>query len=78
VCSSDLEREGKLVVREAKAEADRLIDAAKAEVRRLTEELTGLERARRAYLAQLRDMVVKHLTELDAIAEPPGKAPRGA
>ena len=61
------EREAQLSLREAKAEGDRLIDAAKAEVRRLAGEIEALERSRRAYLAQLRSMVARQLAELDAI-----------
>ena len=61
------EREAQLALREAKAEGDRLIDAAKSEVRRLASEIEGLERSRRAYLAQLRAMVARQLAELDAI-----------
>jgi DivIVA domain-containing protein len=68
------EREAQLALREAKAEGDRLIDAAKAEVRRLASEIEGLERSRRAYLAQLRSMVARQLAEIDAIpAEKPAE-----
>jgi DivIVA domain-containing protein len=61
------EREAQLSLREAKAEGDRLIEAAKSEVRRLAGEIEALERSRRAYLAQLRSMVARQLAELDAI-----------
>lgn len=61
------EREAQLALREAKAEGDRLIDAAKAEVRRLASEIEGLERSRRAYLAQLRSLVARQLADIDAI-----------
>ena len=63
------EREAQLSLREAKAEGERLIDAAKAEVRRLAGEIEALERSRRAYLAQLRSMVARQLAELEAIPE---------
>jgi DivIVA domain-containing protein len=62
-------REAQLVLREAQADGDRLIDAAKAEVRRLAGEIEALERARRAYLTQLRATVARQLAELDAIPE---------
>jgi DivIVA domain-containing protein len=62
-------REAQLVLREAHADGDRLIDAAKAEVRRLAGEIEALERARRAYLTQLRATVARQLAELDAIPE---------
>jgi type IV secretory pathway VirB10-like protein len=61
-------------LREAKAEGERLIDAARAEVRRLAGEIEGLERARRAYLAQFRDLVARQLAELDAIPASPAAA----
>jgi cell division initiation protein len=61
------EREAQLILREARAEGERLIDAAKAEVRRLGGDIEGLERARRAYLAQFRELVSRQLAELDAI-----------
>jgi DivIVA domain-containing protein len=63
------EREAKLVVREARAEGGRHVDAARADVRRLAAEIESLERARRAYLAQLRALVTRQLAELDAIPD---------
>ncbi len=63
------EREAQLIVREAHVEGERLIDAAKVEVRRLMAEIEGLERSRRAYLAQLRTMVGRQLADLDAIPD---------
>jgi len=68
------EREAQLALREAKAEGDRLIDAARVEVRRLATEIESLERSRRAYLAQLRSLVARQLAEIDAI--PPHEAAR--
>ncbi len=61
------EREAQLVLREARAEGGRLVDAARAEIRRLAGEIESLERARRAYLAQLRALVARQLAEIDAI-----------
>jgi DivIVA domain-containing protein len=63
------EREAQLIKREARAEGDRLVDETRAEVRRLAGEIEGLERARRAYLAQLRALVARQLAELDAIPD---------
>jgi cell division initiation protein len=63
------EREAQLVLREARAQGERLVDAARSEVRRLAGEVEALERARRAYLSQLRAMVARQLAELDAIPE---------
>ena len=61
------EREGQLIVREAKAEADRLLDAAKSEIRRLQTNIESLEQTRRAHIAQLRSVVQRQLTEIDAV-----------
>jgi DivIVA domain-containing protein len=72
------EREAKLIVREARGEAERLIEAAKAELRRLGDELTALQRSRRAYLAQFREMASRQLAEIEAMGEPPAKPARGA
>ncbi|MFI5249834.1 MAG: DivIVA domain-containing protein [Gemmatimonadales bacterium] len=63
------EREAQLIIREARAEGVRQEDAARADVRRLAAEIESLERARRAYLAQLRAMVSRQLAELDAIPD---------
>jgi len=63
------EREAQLVLREARADGERIVDAARSEVRRLASEIEGLERARRAYLSHLRSMVARQLADLDAIPE---------
>jgi DivIVA domain-containing protein len=63
------EREAQLIIREARAEGVREVDASRADVRRLAGEIESLERARRAYLAQLRAMVARQLAELDAIPD---------
>jgi DivIVA domain-containing protein len=63
------EREAQLVIREARAEGVRKVDEARADVRRIAAEIESLERARRAYLAQLRSMVARQLAELDAIPD---------
>jgi cell division initiation protein len=60
------ERESQLVLREARAEGERLVDAARGEVRRLTAEVEALERAHRSYLTQLRFMMTRQLAEIDA------------
>jgi DivIVA domain-containing protein len=63
------ERESQLILREARAEGERIIDQARTEMRRIASEIEGLERARRAYLAQFRAMVARQLAELDAIPD---------
>ena len=60
------EREAQLILREARAEGDRMLDEMRAEVRRLQEEIGALDRVRRTYLAQLRSMVERQLSEIDA------------
>ncbi len=63
------DREAQLIRREARAEGERIIDDARVELRRIATEIEGLERARRAYLAQFRAMVARQLAELDAIPD---------
>jgi DivIVA domain-containing protein len=66
------ERESQLILREARAEGERMVDAARGEIERLSREVEGLERARRAYLTHLRTIVERQLAEIEAAsAEPP-------
>ena len=60
------EREAQLVLKEARAEGDRLIEAARAEVRRMEAELDSLDRSRRTYLAQMRALLARQLSEVEA------------
>ena len=60
------EKEAQLVLREAKAEGDRIIDAARAEIRNVQAEMESLVRTRRAFLVQLRMTVQRQLAEIDA------------
>ncbi len=69
------EREALLIVREARADADKGLHRLRDEVRRAQEELQQLWRTRRGYLAQLRNQVERQLTELVAAEEEP--APHG-
>lgn len=62
------DREAGLILREARAEADRIVQAARDDIQRLTAELDGLERARRSYLTQLRTLVERQLADIDAAA----------
>src|SRR5579862_2870926 len=48
------EKEGQLILRESRADADRLLEETRAEVRRMEDRLASLDRARRTYLAQIR------------------------
>jgi len=61
------EREAQLIVREARADGERMVDEARSEIRRLAGEVEALERARRSYLTQLRAMIERQLAELDAV-----------
>jgi DivIVA domain-containing protein len=76
------EREAQLILREARAEGERVIDAARGEIDRLSREVEGLERARRAYLTHLRTIVERQLAEIEAAAAepapPPGQQNQGA
>ena len=60
------DREAQLILREAKAEAERIISTAENDTRRLVTEIETLGRQRRAYLAQLRMMVERQLSEIEA------------
>lgn len=65
------EREAQLILREAKAEAERIVAQAFNENRKVEAELEALVRQRRAYLAQLRNMVERHLAEIEAAEASP-------
>jgi len=60
------EREAQLVLREAKAEGERLVDAARAEIRQLDAERAGILKQRQAYLTQMRLVVERQLSEIQA------------
>jgi DivIVA domain-containing protein len=60
------EREAQLLMREARADGERLVDAARAEVRRIMADVGALERANRTYLAQMRNLALRQLAEIDA------------
>ena len=60
------ERESQLILREARADGERIVDAARAEIERLQREIEQLERARRAYLSHLRTIVERQLAEIEA------------
>ena len=74
------EREAQLIVREARAEADKGLHQVRDDIRRAEEELQQLWRARRNYLSQLRNQLERQLSELsNAESEPqPSFVPREA
>jgi cell division initiation protein len=67
------EREAQLVLREAHAEADRIVAAVQGDLRQAEEELQRLWRSRKAFLAQMRTLVERQAAELAAAdgAAPP-------
>ncbi|HJQ21148.1 MAG TPA: DivIVA domain-containing protein [Gemmatimonadaceae bacterium] len=65
------EREAQLVIREAQAEAERIVSGAQTDVRRVEDELAALDRFRRNYLTQLRVFVERQLAEISAAEAAP-------
>jgi DivIVA domain-containing protein len=65
------EREAQLILREARAEGDKLMGDSRQEVRRLELQLESLERARKSYIAQWRAFTERQLNELKAAEEAP-------
>jgi len=65
------ERESQLILREARADGERIVDAARAEIERLQREIEQLERARRAYLSHMRTIVERQLAEIEAASTEP-------
>jgi len=63
------DREAQLILREARAEAERIVEAARNDIRRLAGEIESLERTRRSYLTQLRALVERQLHDIDAAIE---------
>lgn len=75
------EREAQLIVREAQQEAERHLVSVREEVARAQQELQGLWRTRRAYLAQMRHQLERQLAELNSAeqeAVPDFTTPRAA
>lgn len=64
------DREAALIVREAQAEGEAFIESARSEVRRIQAELDSLGRTRRTYLAQMRTLIARHLSEIEASDQP--------
>ena len=65
------EREAQLILREARAEGERQVEGMRGEVKRLEDEITGLERVRRAFLAQIRALCERQLAEITAAEATP-------
>ena len=65
------EREAQLIRREAQAKADDIMSGVKAEVRRVQADLEQIVRQRRAYLSQLRSIIERQLSEVEAAEASP-------
>ncbi|HET9453601.1 MAG TPA: DivIVA domain-containing protein [Gemmatimonadaceae bacterium] len=65
------ERESQLTLREAQAEAERIVASAQNDMRRMEDELAALERFQRNYLTQLRVFVERQLAEITAAESAP-------
>ena len=65
------EREAGLILREARADGERIVDAAQQEIHRLEAQLASLDRSRVTYIAQLRAVIERQLAELGALGAPP-------
>ncbi|MBA4070709.1 MAG: hypothetical protein C0497_02585 [Gemmatimonas sp.] len=65
------EREAQLILREARAEGEKLVEESRRAVRRLEEHVDALERARKSYLAQWRAFTERQASELKAAEETP-------
>ena len=60
------EKESQLIIREAEQEGEKIREQARADVRRMQEELDSLDRSRRTYLAQMRTLIARQLSEVEA------------
>jgi len=72
------EREADLMIREARADGEKLLDKAREGLQRMRAELDVLERARRNYLIQLRGIAERQLTEVQAAESAPSLIPPSA
>jgi DivIVA domain-containing protein len=79
------EREAQLILREARAEGERQLDSIRNESRQLQADLVGLEKSRRAFIGQLRQIAERQLAELAAaegasrgMPAPPPPAPKAS
>ena len=60
------QRECDVMLREAEVEAAKIQEGARSQVAALMREIEALDRTRRAYLAQLRNLAERHMAEVDA------------
>ena len=64
-----------MIIREAKADAERIVEEGRAEIRRMEDQISALDRSRRAFLAQTRGLIERHLSELAAAEQSTGYNP---
>jgi DivIVA domain-containing protein len=69
------ERESQLILREARSEADRIVQGAQMEVMRFSDQISLLARMRRGYLKQFRVMLERQLAEIAAEEDVPDPDP---
>lgn len=69
------EREAQLILREARAEADRLVQGAQVDAMRFSDQIMLLARMRRGYLKQFRVMLERQLAEIAAEEDVPDPDP---
>jgi len=65
------DREAQLILREARAESERMLAEQKQQIARVAADLDTLMRQRRAYLAQVRALVERQLAEITAAEASP-------
>ena len=65
------QREADLMMREAQAKAAEMHEDSRAQMAGLRADIDALDRARRGYLAQLRALAERHLSEVDALEQIP-------
>ncbi|HEV8497596.1 MAG TPA: DivIVA domain-containing protein [Gemmatimonadaceae bacterium] len=58
------EKEAQLILREARADGEKIVEEARSEIRRLQDQIVSLDRSRRAYLAQVRLLIERQLSEI--------------
>jgi DivIVA domain-containing protein len=69
------EREAQLVLREARAEADRIVQGAQMDAMRYSDQISLLARMRRGYLKQFRVMLERQLAEIAVEEDVPDPDP---
>ena len=69
------EREAQLVLREARAEADRIVQGAQMDAMRFADQIALLARMRRGYLKQFRVMLERQLAEIAVEEDVPDPDP---